>query len=208
MQPIFDLTARTAFVSAEAAGAAGAKEMSPAKAPGKEALNGPGLPKQQRDEYTPEQEQTPSGRYWPGRDKTGRQIVFYDAPRSAEDAPGRLGGPVAADDVQQPPGAPVQPSNAPGGDAPKPDLEQNKEAGTPQNQTPQKEERCTADTGRVDREIAQLKKQKQELERRIRSETDEARLRQLQAQKAEIEQELLQKDNDAYRRQHARYTLG
>lgn len=151
MQPISDLVPNAAFASAEAAGAKSVKEMSPASAPGEEPVSSSGPQKPRTDEYTPGQEQAPSGRYWPRRDETGRQSVFYDALR------------------------------------------------------PEKEERCTADTGRVDREIEQLKKQKQELERRIKSETDEGRLRQLEAQKTMIEQELLQKDNDTYRRVHAQY---
>lgn len=68
---------------------------------------------------------------------------------------------------------------------------------------PQKAERCTCDTDKVDREIKTLKKKREELERQIHSETDETRARELEAELARVEAELSQKDNDAYRRQHA-----
>ena len=65
---------------------------------------------------------------------------------------------------------------------------------------------CTCNTDKVDREIEKLKKQKQELEQQINRETDESKMEDLKAKLAQIEKELSQKDNDAYRRQHATYT--
>lgn len=65
---------------------------------------------------------------------------------------------------------------------------------------------CTCNTDKVDREIEKLKKQKQELEQQINRETDESKTEDLKAKLAQIEKELSQKDNDAYRRQHATYT--
>ena len=65
---------------------------------------------------------------------------------------------------------------------------------------------CTCNTDKVDREIEKLKKQKQELEQQINRETDESKIEDLKAKLAQIEKELSQKDNDAYRRQHATYT--
>ena len=65
---------------------------------------------------------------------------------------------------------------------------------------------CTCNTDKVDREIEKLKKQKQELEQQINRETDKSKIEDLKAKLAQIEKELSQKDNDAYRRQHATYT--
>lgn len=68
-------------------------------------------------------------------------------------------------------------------------------------------ERCICSTDKVDREIEKLKKQKQQLEQKLNTETDETRRRELEASLSQIEQELKQKDNDNYRRQHATYTF-
>ena len=65
-----------------------------------------------------------------------------------------------------------------------------------------KAETCTGNTDQVDREIERLKKEKEQLERQINSETDEAKKKGLEAKLAQVENELSQKDNDAYRRQH------
>lgn len=68
-------------------------------------------------------------------------------------------------------------------------------------------ERCTCSTDKVDREIEKLKREKQELEQRLNTETDEARIKDLKTKLAQVERELRQKDNDTYRRQHASYTF-
>ncbi len=68
-----------------------------------------------------------------------------------------------------------------------------------------KAESCTCDTDKVDREIEKLKKKREELESRISSETDGVKIRELEKELARVENELRQKDNDAYRRQHAAY---
>ena len=39
------------------------------------------------DEYTPEEKQEPSGRYWLGRDGDGRLKVCFDDPERADDTP-------------------------------------------------------------------------------------------------------------------------
>lgn len=70
-----------------------------------------------------------------------------------------------------------------------------------------KEEKCTVDTDRVDREIEGLKKEKAALEQRLRAEEDSKRARDLKQELARVEDELRQKDNDAYRKQHAVYCL-
>jgi len=66
-----------------------------------------------------------------------------------------------------------------------------------------KAERLTCNTDQVDREIEKLKQKREELERRLHSETDDARIAELEKELARIESELRQKDNDTYRRQQA-----
>lgn len=65
-----------------------------------------------------------------------------------------------------------------------------------------KAERCTGNTDAVDREIEQLKKKREELERQLSSETDESKIKDLEQKLAQVERELGQKDNGAYRRRH------
>ena len=128
------------------------------------------------DEYIPEEKQEPSGRYWPGRDEEGRPRLFVDGPDRPEDSP-------------RPPedGAP--------------------EREAPENRDPErKTERCTCDTGRVDREIEGLKRKREELSRQLNAETDGGKIRELERKLAQVEDELRQKDNDAYRRQHAEFS--
>ena len=63
-------------------------------------------------------------------------------------------------------------------------------------------ERCTGDTGKVDREIEKLKRKLAELEQRLGAERDEAKRAELERQLAQVEAELRQKDNDGYRRRN------
>lgn len=72
----------------------------------------------------------------------------------------------------------------------------------PEKPAGEQAERCTADTGAVDREIEQLKKEQAQLARQLSRETDEGRREALAQKLAQVEQALAQKDNDAYRRQH------
>lgn len=66
-------------------------------------------------------------------------------------------------------------------------------------------EKCTTDTDQVDREIKQLREKKRQLEQQLeRAVGDEKRCRELEKQLAQINAELGRKDNDTYRRQHAR----
>ena len=58
----------------------------------------------------------------------------------------------------------------------------------------------------MDREIQRLRKKRQELAQRLDAETDGEKARDLERQLAQVERELRQKDNDAYRRQHTRFT--
>ncbi len=65
-----------------------------------------------------------------------------------------------------------------------------------------KDEVWEGNSDKVDREIEKLKKKKEELEQRLNTETDEAKIKSLERQLAQVERELKQKDSDAYRRQH------
>jgi len=69
-----------------------------------------------------------------------------------------------------------------------------------------KVESGTCNTDKVDREIEELKKEREELERQINSETDDTKIVELEKELAQVEVELRQKDSDAYRRQHAVYS--
>ena len=55
---------------------------------------------------------------------------------------------------------------------------------------------------------ARLCRTLEDLERRRSPETDEAKARDLERQLAQVDSELSQKDNDAYRRQHTKFTNG
>lgn len=204
MHPISGLNPDAARPLAQAAGIQGA----PQDRPPREQDQGRPL-RPAADEYTPEQKEPPSGRYWLERDGDGRQVVFYDGPQQPAGGPARPeAGDAPASGGAQPQDAPAQPrqaEDAPDADAPQPGraAEGPEEKRLPEDD----QERCTVDTGRVDREIEALKKQKQELERQLKAETDETKARALRARVAQIEQELSQKDNDTYRRQHAEYSF-
>ena len=135
------------------------------------------------DEYIPEEPQEPSGRYWMGKDEDGQPKIYFDDPERAADAP-------------------RQPEDAPEAAEPK---QAGQGAKGPEGEK-DKGETWECNTDKVDREIEKLKKKQQELEQRLNSETDEAKIKELEHQLAQVEQELKQKDNDTYRRQNAAYT--
>lgn len=141
------------------------------------------------DEYVPEEKREPFGRYWMGRDEDGQPKIYFDDPERA-DAPEK---PEDASDEEKP--------DAPEEEKP----EQDRSAKGPKKKEG-KEERCVGNTDKVDREIEKLKKKKEELERRLNTEHDEAKIKDLGRQLAQVERELSQKDNDAYRRQHSTFT--
>ena len=135
------------------------------------------------DEYIPEEPQEPSGRYWMGKDEDGQPKIYFDDPERAANAP-------------------KQPEDTPEAEEPDP---AGQGAKGPEGKK-DKGETWECNTDKVDREIEKLKKQQQELEQRLNSETDEAKIKDLERQLAQVEQELKQKDSDTYRRQHAVYT--
>lgn len=61
---------------------------------------------------------------------------------------------------------------------------------------------CTTNTDRVDREIEQLKKEREQLVQQLRT-ASAGENASLQRRLEQVERELSQKDNDAYRRSHA-----
>ena len=135
------------------------------------------------DEYIPEEPQEPSGRYWMGKDEDGQPKIYFDDPERAADAP-------------------RQPEDAPEAEEPK---QAGQGAKGPEGKK-NKDETWECNTDKVDREIEKLKKKQQELEQRLNTEIDEAKIKELEHQLAQVEQELKQKDNDTYRRQNAAYT--
>lgn len=72
----------------------------------------------------------------------------------------------------------------------------------PEDAPEPKTERCTADTGNVDREIEKLKAEKEKLQQQLRAADNPQEAAKLQQRLASLEGELAQKDNDTYRRQH------
>ena len=141
------------------------------------------------DEYIPEEPQEPSGRYWMGKDEDGQPKIYFDDPERAADAP------------KQPEGTPD--AKKPEADAPEAEEPDPEGQGTkgPEGKK-DKGETWECNTDKVDREIEKLKKKQQELEQRLNTETDEAKIKDLERQLAQVERELKQKDNDTYRRQH------
>lgn len=65
-------------------------------------------------------------------------------------------------------------------------------------------ERCSTD--KVDREIEQLRKKQQQLQQKLNQTDDPQQREALQKQLGAVARELQQKDNDAYRRQHAEFS--
>ena len=132
-----------------------------------------------QDEYISSEKsgKKPTGLYRIGQDENGNRKIFFDDPK-ADHANGR-------DDRSRE-----------GEDGRKPKVGRDSQ-GKP-------EEKCVANTDKVDREIKKLKEEKQQLERQIRSASgDEKKIRELEKKLAQVENELSQKDNDTYRRQNA-----
>lgn len=135
------------------------------------------------DEYVKSEPSEPTGRYWPVRGADGKPAVRVDGS-------GRANAGHGAKEARHMPGQ----------------AEPEETAGSPKEQEPEKAtKRCTVNTDRVDREIEKLKRQKAELEKRLRASADKAQTEKLRTKFDQIERELAQKDNDAYRRQHAEY---
>ena len=139
------------------------------------------------DEYVRSEPQEPSGRYWMGKDEDGQPKIYFDDPERAADAP------------KQPEGAPD--AKRPDTDAPEEPDPAGRGAKGPERKK-DKDEVWEGNSDKVDREIEKLKRKQQELEQRLNTETDEAKIKDLERQLSQVERELRQKDNDTYRRQH------
>ena len=132
-----------------------------------------------QDEYISSEKsgKKPTGLYRVGHDENGNRKLFFDDPKAgrADGKDGRLGK---------------------GADGKGP-----KVSGDSQGEP---EEKCVANTDKVDREIKKLKEKKQQLEQQIQAASgDEKKIRELEKKLAQVENELSQKDNDTYRRQNA-----
>ncbi len=138
------------------------------------------------DEYVPEEKQEPCGRYWVGKDEDGQPKIYFDDPERVSEDPQK-----------------------PEADEKKPDApEQEKPEQAQRAKGPKKKEgeRCVGNTDKVDREIKHLKKKREELEQRLNTETDEAKIKDLERKLAQVERELSEKDNDTYRKQHSTFS--
>ncbi len=132
-----------------------------------------------QDEYISSEKsgKKPTGLYWVGKDENGSRKIFFDDPK-ADHANGKYDRSREGEDGKEP-----------------------KVSGGSQGEP---EEKCVANTDKVDREIKKLKEEKQQLEQQIQSASgDEKKIRELEKQLAQVENELSQKDNDTYRRQNA-----
>ena len=67
----------------------------------------------------------------------------------------------------------------------------------------QKSKSATYNTDKVDAEIKRLREQKKQFEKQLQTASDPHQAMMLQKQISRLEKELQQKDNDAYRREHA-----
>ena len=185
MQTIFGLTPDAGAAVREPRAAAAAEGAQNPCRPAGQPQKGPQAPR--TDEYVPEEQPQPTGRYWLGRDEEGRPVIRTDDPAQNARLPQAGRSPAAPEAAGQ--AEPPQEEAADG------------EKGS-------REARCTCDTGRVDREIEGLKRKKEQLERQIDAAQDAGRREKLQKQLAQLEQELCQQDKDAYRREHAEYRGG
>ena len=132
-----------------------------------------------RDEYISSEKsgQKPTGLYRVGQDENGNRRIFFDGPK-ADHADGKDDHSGEGEDGKGP-----------------------KVSGDSQGEP---EEKCVANTDKVDREIKKLKEKKQQLEQQIQAASgDEKKIRELEKKLAQVENELSQKDNDTYRRQNA-----
>ena len=143
------------------------------------------------DEYVRSEPREPSGRYWVGKGGDGQPKIYFDDPERAADAPKQ---PESTSDAKK--------SDA---DAPEEPDPAGQGAKGPEGKK-DKDETWECNTDKVDREIEKLKKKQQELEQRLGTETDEAKIKDLERQLSQVERELRQKDNDTYRRQHTQVT--
>ncbi len=138
------------------------------------------------DEYISSEKsgEKPNGLYHVGQDENGNRKVYFNDPKKA-------------DKNRQPEGIP---------DSSEKDGDKNNlkvKADAPDDG----EEKCVGNTDKVEREIRELKKKKQELEQQLNAAAgDEKKTKELENKLAQVERELSQKDTDTYRKQNATFT--
>lgn len=144
-----------------------------------------------QDEYISSEKSgaKPTGLYRIGQDGDGNRKIFFDDPKKSGKADGK----------EQGMNKRICPDESADGRRLKANGDNSeKEA-----------EKCTADTGKVEREIRKLKEKKQQLEQQIRSAFGKPeKVRELEKKLAQVENELSRKDNDTYRRQNATVVRG
>ena len=145
---------------------------------------------QPQDEYISSEKsgKKPTGLYRVEQDGNGNRRIYFDDPKTAQEkavhAEGREALKAKEDRSRE------------GKNGKDPKVSGNSQ-GEP-------EEKCVANTDKVDREIKKLKEKKRQLEQQIQSASgDEKKIRELEKKLAQVENELSQKDNDTYRRQNA-----
>ena len=138
-----------------------------------------------QDEYISSERlgKKPTGLYRVDRDENGNRKIFFDNPKAAH-----------ANEREELKAEEDRSRESADGKEPK----------VSGNSQGKPEEKCIANTDKVDREIKNLKEKKKQLEQQIQSASgDEKKIRELEKKLAQVENELRQKDNDTYRRQNA-----
>ena len=139
-----------------------------------------------KDEYV-KSGRKPTGLYRVEQDENGNRKIFFEDPAKSKEA-GEKEQPKVKEDDSKGSRDSRQP-NVKGKNPKKP------------------EEKCIANTDKVDREIEKLKEKKRQITQQIQSASgDEKKVRELERKLAQVENELSQKDNDTYRRQHTSIT--
>lgn len=158
-------------------------------------------PRMLRDEYIPSGDQSKSsaGVYRLEKAEDGEQRIVFDRPDQSENA----------EKSEQANANPAQPVNGSEEKAePIEDADSPKKTDEPEKKDNKKEVTCTGNTDKVDREIKQLKKKKQQLEQQLDSvRSDEDKRKEIEAQLSQVNSELNMKDNDSYRKQHTTYVM-
>lgn len=131
------------------------------------------------DEYISSEKsgEKPNGLYHVGQDENGSRKIYYNDPKKA----GRADGADRDDNEKTP----------------------NVNGDGPDNG----EEKCVANTDKVEREIRELKQKKQKLKQQLDAASgDEKKTKELENKLAQVERELRQKDTDTYRKQKTSFT--
>lgn len=173
--------------------------------------NEPGLP--ERDNFRHQEPESP-GKYWVSAGEDGPSVRF-DKPttKSAQLLDQLTETPEAkklswAEPGEAEPQTPEAPRSAPKPEVRRPERP-SADGDEPKKADPDKDktepETTTCDTDAVDRELEQLRSKVQQLQQQTQTAKDAASAEEAKRELAEAERELSMKDNDAYRRSHARF---